>query len=399
MLRIDRDWIHPIRWRRTRLFAGEFGRKYRNQGGTGGRPGASLFQSMGDLVVTHYNSAIERVPREFRPERAMPIVSEELSLAMHHMAFSSNGANVFFLVPTLVELLELTDLGDMRLEDVRIPFDSFYLSFGSSFRGSLPGPRNQIDGAYVSCPDDGKLEVVVTSRRLDARPDRSAGWPYTRDVYFYAVLESKPGETIEQILEGFVQAEMKELELRSVVPHDDAVELPEDITSVYPELKMTSIQHVTAREKMAYIEEGLTAFKAALALAMVAICYLNSAEENEEIGAYPDGAPEDLVEKARSTNHKKRRNAQKQLEIDGWQKIRLLGTKQCVPQAVEGITSSTTRAAVAPHVRRGHMRRQAYGPERSLRRAVWIRPMFINAEQFQASDGDRGRIYVVDAPG
>ena len=32
---------------------------------------------------------------------------------------------------------------------------------------------------------------------------------------------------------------------------------------------------------------------------------------------------------------------------------------------------------VAPHVRRGHLRSQAYGPQHSLRRPQWIQPTFV----------------------
>ena len=43
-------------------------------------------------------------------------------------------------------------------------------------------PKNQIDGVYIIRQSGAPLQLVVTSRRLDCRPDRSAGWPFTRDL-------------------------------------------------------------------------------------------------------------------------------------------------------------------------------------------------------------------------
>ena len=37
---------------------------------------------------------------------------------------------------------------------------------------------------------------------------------------------------------------------------------------------------------------------------------------------------------------------------------------------------------IRPHVRRGHFRAQAYGPQHSLRRPQWIQPMLICKERF-----------------
>ncbi len=39
-------------------------------------------------------------------------------------------------------------------------------------------------------------------------------------------------------------------------------------------------------------------------------------------------------------------------------------------------------AAIRPHVRRGHFRSQAYGPQHSLRRPQWIQPMLVCKERF-----------------
>lgn len=39
-----------------------------------------------------------------------------------------------------------------------------------------------------------------------------------------------------------------------------------------------------------------------------------------------------------------------------------------------------TGAAKAPHLRRGHIRRQHYGPQRAFIKKIWIEPVFVNAD-------------------
>jgi len=39
-----------------------------------------------------------------------------------------------------------------------------------------------------------------------------------------------------------------------------------------------------------------------------------------------------------------------------------------------------TGRTVAPHLRRGHIRKQAWGPHRSFHKSIWIEPCFVNAD-------------------
>lgn len=348
-------------------------------------------------MQAEYNKAIERVPVDLRPKRPMLTISGEMALAMHHGAFACRGRNIFYLTPMLVKLLELSDLGDMRLEDVQFPFDSFYIAFGDAFRHALPGPPNQIDGAYLTRHVSGLVEVVVTSRRLDVRPDRSSGWPFTRDAYYYADLHPEEGKTIEEILQATTDTEFRELEERSVTPPDE--ERVRQYDEV-PGVVVVSTAHETARERAQFLSEGLSVFKRAVALAMVALCYLNSEDESEAdvVSGYPDEAPADLLAQTTTGAPKRRRTAKGRLIEDGWLEMRVIGTKLKIPDGIK-VPSATSGGGwtMPPHMRRGHMRRkQHYGPGRSMTRAVWIKPLFINMEEGAAAPETAARVYVME---
>jgi hypothetical protein len=48
---------------------------------------------------------------------------------------------------------------------------------------------------------------------------------------------------------------------------------------------------------------------------------------------------------------------------------------------------------VATHWRRGHWRRQAFGPARSLRKLIWVMPVKVGSRD--TADGDTGHLYLV----
>jgi hypothetical protein len=55
-----------------------------------------------------------------------------------------------------------------------------------------------------------------------------------------------------------------------------------------------------------------------------------------------------------------------------------------MPAAADVVTDEEhppTGRVVCPHLRRGHVRNQPYGPRRTLRRPQWIDPMFIHADE------------------
>lgn len=65
------------------------------------------------------------------------------------MAFAAGGRNSFWLPADLVSLLGRTDLDDIRLADIRLPFRCFYFGFAGGLDVGLSGEPNVIDGAYV----------------------------------------------------------------------------------------------------------------------------------------------------------------------------------------------------------------------------------------------------------
>jgi hypothetical protein len=89
-------------------------------------------------------------------------------------------------------LLGRTDLGDIRLSDIRLPFRAFYLGFAGGLSVGLPGSPNLIDGAYVetfTIDDAGPqryLTFYITTRRIDGATPAKSAWIANPEPHFFA---------------------------------------------------------------------------------------------------------------------------------------------------------------------------------------------------------------------
>lgn len=376
--------IHPMRYMRTRPFAEDAVRAYMRSCGRG-MPTSNLIEIIGDLIVSAFNLAIEKVPREKRPQRATSMVTQEGSLAVHVGRYSAFGRNIYVMSPNLLAMLDHTDLDSVRVRDIRLPFDAFHISFADNFDGSLPGPPNCIDGAYVSRSGPDRLEIVVTSRRLDAKPNDSRRWPFSRDLYYYAPLDTSNGErTFAEILDRAIGIEIKIAA--------DAIEPDPDMLADLPNGEAVSVhdvRHLTEAEQASYNSEGLPVFRRALALLVNGLCYMTAEPQDTHV-RLPDDAPANLVADISQGTRGHRNRAKAQLLQRGFSFLHIIG----------GAISSSTRqdgagagSEVLSHWRRGHWRRQPHGPARAEVRLVWIKPTLVRADR---GDPQHGHLYQVD---
>ncbi|MTJ93587.1 MAG: hypothetical protein F8N36_12085 [Desulfovibrio sp.] len=385
MANIVSSHIHPMRYMRNRPFARKAMQLYRRMVGRG-IPTMEALQAITGLMMPAYNDGIMSLPFEKRPERPTAMITQEMSLAMHVGAFVEHGRNIFFLEPHIVELLDRTDLTGVRCCDIRLPFDSFHISFGDAFDGCLPGPPNKIDGAYITTHPQhgGSFQVVVTSRRLDVRnPDKPNRWPLSRDLYFYAPLDiSDPEATIEDaVRKAVVSGEIK-IQQTALAPDDDAV-----VETQSGPVLVRDVRHLTDADETAWTREALPTFRRALALVVNALCYLNATEEDGEERELPDDAPPDLKAQWKSPKVNLRDRAKAGLLERGF--IPVVVRKSAPGQHGNEPGAGGEGRPVEAHWRRGHWRRQPYGQGRALIKLKWIRPTLV------ASDGSD----IPDTPG
>lgn len=384
-MRITSADVHPMRYMRTRPFARKAVQTFVRGPGRG-LPTMETFQAVQQIIVSSYNEAMERFPLERRPERPTSMVGQEGSLACHVGMFAAAGRNVFLLAPKLMTMLDRTDLAAVRAGDVHLPFTAFYVSFGDAFDGALPGPPNRIDGAYVSQPAPGHLQVLVTSRRLDTRPDTAARWPFSRDLYFYGPFDTTDPEMgFDAILDAAVGRDIT-IDPSITAPDPDMVLRLSDGRQAL----VQDVRGLTAGEQAAYNREGLPSFRRALALVINALCYLGSGEPEIDEPAYPDDVPADAVGAVASGRRSQQDRARARLLDEGFVPVRIVGRSVASEPSDSGEPSGRS---VSAHWRRGHWRRQPVGVGRASIRLTWVRPALVRGER---GAPEVGHLYTVE---
>jgi hypothetical protein len=165
--------LSPLRWRRDNPQARDCVAVARRHDHATG-PSGAYFQELTDAVGQGYNSAINRLGREQRPDGSafMNIFHSEMHLALYAATFWASFRNVIAVDPELVTLLEHTNADDLPLSAIRYPFPFFYIAFPPGSGLSLPGPENEVDGIYIDTRMDGHLQVCMTCRHTDRVPSK-----------------------------------------------------------------------------------------------------------------------------------------------------------------------------------------------------------------------------------
>lgn len=381
---VESNLVHPMRFLKTRPFAKRVIRLYQQKIGRSA-PNQAVIQSIGQILIEEYNTAIMKLPFEQRPVRPSALMSNEVALSLHVAKYAAFGRNTFVLAPHLVEMLDNTKLDAVRTIDLRLPFKSFYISFADAFPACLPGPKNIIDGAYISSSFEGRIEVIITSRRRDVDTHTSANWPRSRDLYYYCPFDiTDPDLNFAELVERAIGDDIK-IVADMTAPDPDFVHEFDDGRKVL----VSSVKHLTAQEQAEYAAEGLPAFKRALALVINALCYMTAEPTDAEIEA-PEDAPADLLELLKAKKPSIRDRAKVSLLERGFSLLRVIGNAVPKPSAAEA--SPGTGGSVRPHWRKGHWRRQPFGPGRAEIRLLWIYPMLVRGDK---GEPETGHLYQV----
>jgi len=270
-----------------------------------------------------------------------------------YQSYLTNGENIFHIQPALADMFTKTDVDQIAVDQLRLPFDAFYLHFGQVDGLQLPSRGRYIDGAYVQ---DGEV-LMICFTAADPGLDYAEPLPVARfmaaDEQLEFVLGGEPGMTVGQSIQ-------------------DA------------QRDFTRVDHL--REVYTQWEP---AFPAATRLLMNALCYLGSPhrEVNER---FSDDTPKTIARKyASATSRKQRDRVLSKAKAQGFRRIQFLG------DSIQGAAAVRGAGEVSPHWRRGHWRNQAHGPERRQHRLVWIQPTIVKGDQGAPVKGKH--LYEVDS--
>lgn len=135
-------------------------------------------------------------------------------------------------------------------------------------------------------------------------------------------------------------------------------------------------------------------YKQALTLVVNALCYV-SAYPDDIDSEWPEGTPKALLDKVENGQGKAIAKAKSKLTSMGYVPVHICG-QHLVRKTHSMSKMDEHDSDRAIHWRRGHWRRQAYGPGRTLRKLIWLMPALIGAKEDETPD--TGHLYLVDQP-
>ena len=270
---------------------------------------------------------------DYCPKNESPI-GEEVFCELQ--AWYNSGRNIFTVNSHLFNLLSKSDIDTISLNTLKLPYQSLYIDFNSTFEG--------IEGAYISTgansnePVDG-ISILFARSNCDIveMEDR-----FTLHI---------PGDYIE----------------------DGSGNLIENIIEIFD---------YTLTEK---VESSFDyyALKVPLTEVINILLYL-SLPKKDIIEQYPSDVPTHLQNALKDADTKRRKEkAEQAIREAGFTKVKYVG------QSFNTI-STGTGAGKAIHWRRGHWRNQAHGEGMKLTKLLWIMPTIINADK---GEPIKGHIY------
>lgn len=393
---------HPERFKAYRDYAEPVSKFYRQK--VEPSSGMLTVGQLNEIMLTMISElnrrsmAFPRKQKGSHPESSFVIEAEE-TLATAYGRFTQAGRQIMDFPPALIEMLARTDIDDIPLNSIRLPYASQYIHFGPQKDLELE-PGWFVDGAYVEQRGvSGDVRFTLTAIPHDHSLSRQ--WyvfpeaEYTQDfVGDYRLMD------LSTAINTMLSDRLDSLKVQQTRKGGDIT------ASVQNELSMSGssipdgmrIKDITP--KMAVIRNDIThrrfpTYRAALQLVVNALCYLAAYPDDIDT-VWPEGTPTSLRKKAENGKGKEQTRAKSKLETLGYVPVHICGKRVAKQHSVHEIYSHQ-HGHKSTHWRRGHWRNQSYGPGRTLRKLIWVMPVVVGANNNE--EPEAGHIYQVNPDG
>lgn len=309
------------------------------------------------------------------------------------LMFWDGPRQIFSFDRDLSAALAHTDCGEVPWDMIVLPYDEFYIHFGTVLDTDLRIMDRSYapDGAYVrrqggisavlgfGGPDTlhVKLTTALVSHTYDdVLRDYPTGTMLCEPVC-NIVLCGKPGQTVQDAFNQGNEANLSFARQRDDLLFQSCLDYARE-TGVSTE----GAQRIPAHESN--FLRGADMMAACLPLLVNCIAYLTHVELPDQAEYPPETPPKLLAKIERAPGPRRRDVLRKQLEQRGYTKVRFVRH-----EGLEGLSEGhvPTGKTLRPHWRRGHWRLQHCGPENSRLRMCWVKPTLVNAEKGNPTAG------------
>lgn len=359
--------------------------------------GALSLEAMERAVEAHRTERNRHMLAFARVARPHASVHAEMNDVLAAYVHKCHGAAIYSLPDALTEEFLHTGCDEVNLHDIRLPFQSLYISFRPPKELKLGDAL--VDGCYVCRqpgeePESmGELLLVLTSRRADVDYGRSLSVCCTDPTFsiHLPIGESGHGCDVGVAVERGFQDFMD----RNAPPTDDFsqdVALPNGFVVKHLDVRAQS----RARRVETFLSQE-SVFHTCLNIIINALCFISFRPEDisEEWDRDPPAWVVEALADARDTRSARDRrfNANRLIVTNDYTRILVCGKR--LFSGGESVSAGGAGTAARAHWRRGHWRRQRHGPGRLQVVVRWIRPTLVNQDNGQVAEA---RIYDVQHP-
>lgn len=296
--------------------------------------------------------------------------------------FRLAGSQLFDLPPSLVEMFRQTDVEDLPMDQLRLPYSAQYVFFGPQGHLELK-PGFKVEGAYVVKTSDGILTISITT--CPPTEDAAERWLLTpAPIFTQAFLPEHQtmsvGAAVDHVLSDTVAALTERASATHGLSHVEAEKISEEYGA-----SITWKGRETATKHLDQLPGEADIYRRVLRLVINALCYITAYQDDVKTD-WTAGADQALKAKAARPDNEGKK-AKTKLEALGYRLVHFCGLNLEAESAAAG-----TRRAPGSHWVRGHWRNQAHGEGRLLRKLIWIMPYKVDSGE---NEPPLGHLYLV----
>ncbi|WP_139222975.1 hypothetical protein [Paracidovorax wautersii] len=363
----------PIRYEATRPFAIHVGKHFIAESKRGE---AARMAFVREQLLPLLKRAAAKIGRENGPG---PLQCEMVNTQVFG-SYMDGGKIIFDLSESLRQTLLITDAEDIPCGELVFPAKCFYLHFGAE--SGLSNDGVNIEGAFVACLDD-RMTIDLVPQGFGQPHFLSL--PMGESMIGVSVLLNEPSKLVSQALVDSIA---------DVLAAN--AKMYEQMAGMERRLERQYGQVVKVPAPVERLAEKGPLLQKALSLIVNTMFYLAVEPQDISDDWGRDTPAEALVALQAAIKPGAVKTIENTLLKAGYSKVRFAGKMFAQSIAARHIREvAESGKTIAAHFRRGHFRRQPYGPERTLRKTIFVAPVLVNAGYGGEA---QGRIYAVPPP-
>lgn len=389
---------HPERFKAYRDYAESVGKFFRQKvEPASGMMTVEQLNEVMRIVINEINQRSIKFPRKFKESHPHPslVIETEATLATAYGRFVQAGRQIMDFPPALIELLSKTDIDDIPLNSIKLPYTAQYLHFGPQVGLELESGW-LVDGAYVEQRGDcGDVRFTITA--IPSDNSLSGQWYlFPEPEYTQDFVDKYRTMNMATAIDTVLSEKLADLQVRQAKKGGDITATVQSEFSKTSELMPDDVKIIDVGQELAALRDNITRrrhpiYKESLQLIVNALCYVTAYPDDIDT-VWPSETPDSLKANVLRDTGKKKMRAKSKLAALGYVPVHICGKRLAEQRVSLGIHPSE-HGHIATHWRRGHWRNQVHGPARSLRKLIWVMPVIVSPKNHE--NAEAGHLYLV----